>query len=915
MITSAREKNNTSRMRTYVKNKEDENWLEYEHQSIRKHIEDNPNDIMYHWSNVPENLLEDSGYINDKNRTRKRRMIARAKQRSKNNEKKKPPQEYGLDGLGFRYTEKGEIIYLPQQAKYRTSNLITGSDLGTFHIACDNIMCKHPNSKGYLYYTTKLQADVRENYELKGHIVSIKFQYETHYNPRKSDYKVKKLHKEQKEFLKILNKPWSGIGLMCLPCGYGKFEIACHFAAKYDKIIVISPLRIDTRQAFDRMTPYVPNHKTLLFDSDKDGTTDLEELENIFKASKYCISTTEKSATEILSKYNYEEDVLILVDEIHDYHEEHKIWELLNQTNATKLGMSATKTENLMNMTKELIYLPLSKAIEQKKVCDYEIYLPILDENNEFESCIPEELSNCNSIDILSKVLYLVTGMYNNGYRHCILYLPTIEDCNEYKLMLEKVFEDYYGDECLVGIITAETSSDNRKKALKTFKTDLKFTFLCSVRILDQNVDIPICDSVFITKISCSTSEVRTLQRLGRAYRLVENHPNKVAGCFLWTNSDNDLCNMLNMIKSEDPGFYKKVKRISANYSTPKQKRTTKENSHTQETKSFVKVRCVSLKERSKQKMNLLIKYFEINEKKPSRSETAEYNKHGFNLGTFWWNSMKGYNISLFEDAKKKSPNMQKAYDKHLEKKEENSKKDKKTPQDKVNNLIEYFETNENQPSQDETAEYNNKHGFNLGKFWHNLITGRNKQLFEDAKNKSPNMQKAYDKHLEKKEKQKTAEYKISVLMEYFKTNENQPLNSKKAEYNNNHDGFNLGKYWNQLTGGNNKQLFEDAKKKSPNMKKAHDKFLKKREEVIKPKEKMNSLIEYFKTNEDTPSRSETAEYNNKHGLNLGKYWSNLISGGHNKQLFEDAKKKSPNMQKACDKYLEKIEKRTHKND
>ena len=533
-------------------------------------------------------------------------------------------------------------------------------------------MNKHPNSKGYLYYTYKLQADVKEYYELKGHIIPVKFQYETHYNPRKSNYKVKKLHKEQKEFLKILNKPWTGIGLMCLPCGYGKFEIACHFAEKYDKIIVISPLIIDTLQAFERMKPYIPNHKTLLFDSDKGGTTDLEELENIFKASKYCISTTEKSATEILSKYNYEEDVLILVDEIHDYHEEHKIWELLNQTNATKLGMTATKTENLMNMTKELIYLPLSKAIEQKKVCDYEIYLPILDENNEFESCIPEELSNCNNIDILSKVLYLVTGMYNNGYRHCILYLPTIEDYDEYKLMLEKVFEDYYGDECLVGIITAETSSDNRKKALKTFKTDLKFTFLCSVRILDQNVDIPICDSVFITKISCSTSEVRTLQRLGRAYRLVENHPNKVAGCFLWTNSDNDLCNMLNMIKSEDPRFYKKVKRISANYSTPKQERTTKENTHTQETQSFVKVRCVSLKERIKQKMNSLIEYFKTNEEAPSRSKTDKHNEtHDlYDAGVFWTNLTKGHNKQQFEDARKKSPNIEKAYDKYLERRD-----------------------------------------------------------------------------------------------------------------------------------------------------------------------------------------------------------------------------------------------------
>ena len=47
MTTLAREKNNTYRMRTYVKNKEYENWLQYEHQSIAKHIEDNPADIIF----------------------------------------------------------------------------------------------------------------------------------------------------------------------------------------------------------------------------------------------------------------------------------------------------------------------------------------------------------------------------------------------------------------------------------------------------------------------------------------------------------------------------------------------------------------------------------------------------------------------------------------------------------------------------------------------------------------------------------------------------------------------------------------------------------------------------------------------------------------------------------------------------
>ena len=61
-------------------------------------------------------------------------MIARAEQRSKNSKKKKPPQEYGLDGLGYRYTENGEIIYVPLQSKYRISNLLTGSELFSYRM-------------------------------------------------------------------------------------------------------------------------------------------------------------------------------------------------------------------------------------------------------------------------------------------------------------------------------------------------------------------------------------------------------------------------------------------------------------------------------------------------------------------------------------------------------------------------------------------------------------------------------------------------------------------------------------------------------------------------------------------------------------------------------------------------------------
>ena len=67
----------------------------------------------------------------------------------------------------------------------------------------------------------------------------------------------------------------------------------------------------------------------------------------------------------------------------------------------------------------------------------------------------------------------------------------------------------------------------------------------------------------------------------------------------------------------------------------------------------------------------------------------------------------------------------------------------------------------------------------------------------------------------------------------------------------------------------------------------------------------MKILIECFKNTDFVPSRSKKDEHNIKHGFKLGVFWNNLMKG-RNKPLFEDALKKSPNMKKAHDTYLEK---------
>ena len=139
--------------------------------------------------------------------------------------------------------------------------------------------------------------------------------------------------------------------------------------------------------------------------------------------------------------------------------------------------------------------------------------------------------------------------------------------------------------------------------------------------------------------------------------------------------------------------------------------------------------------------MNILIECFKNTDFKPSTSKTDKHNEtHGFNLGMFWSNLMVGKNKQLFEDARKKSPNMQKAYDKYLERREIESKKDKKTAQQKMNILIECFKNTDFKPSSSKTDKHNETHGFNLGEFWSKLMAGKNKQLFEDARKKSPNV-------------------------------------------------------------------------------------------------------------------------------------------------------------------------------
>ena len=121
-----RERNNIARKKYYEKIKIQEEALSYEKYIINYHLT-KYNDITYHWKNIPEEWLSESGYIHNYNELRKKRLL----QQTNNN-----IGEYGLDGMTYN---KELDCYQGLQAKhYNEKNTLTANCLGTF---LSSIMC------------------------------------------------------------------------------------------------------------------------------------------------------------------------------------------------------------------------------------------------------------------------------------------------------------------------------------------------------------------------------------------------------------------------------------------------------------------------------------------------------------------------------------------------------------------------------------------------------------------------------------------------------------------------------------------------------------------------------------------------------------------------------------------------------
>ncbi len=685
----------------------------------------------WHWTNVPESILLESGYINDFNRLRLKRKESYERDGVYYN----PIQEYGLDGFAEEKCADDQVIYHGIQAKlWDPKSLLTANDLGTFQaVIWGGLRMKSSDSKGYLYHTCRLQADLL-GYILNtrgiiqqellpfddSHVKSITLPSPTEEisHVQESTYTLRGY---QEEAIKALNEEWSGVGLLNLPCGTGKTVIFSNHLRekKYKNVIIVSPLRVHAEQTLKRVKAFLPEYDQLLLDSD--GSTDVDVLNDVME-KRSVISTTFKSFVQVVRQLFVEttksdddeeedeeddeddedkeeeddeeeddeevveddhsessskesvyeslidlSDTLVIIDEAHNIvsmsDEKQEMIKIIQSFPKTLLVTATPPSamEEMIGCTTIYQY-PFRRAIDEGHICDYQVYLPMITTDEATgESSVyiekPVELASLDG-DMVQKSLYLLSGMLQTGSRRCIAYLSETKECNLFMKVLNETNQKYHYLDLSVSSITNLTSGSKRKKILEEFQKDDgrgEIKILCSIRILDEGVDIPECDSIFIGNVTESSNEIKMVQRICRANRLVDDRPNKVARCFLWADDYRKIIGSLSLLKENDIEFHKKIKAINGDYEKSGDvTRIDIVGKHNASLMEFIKIKCISYEEIWEMKRQFLFKFVDDNGMMPSQKSKDTDEKR---LGQWYNNQLKHIKSAEHDFYKKFSEN------------------------------------------------------------------------------------------------------------------------------------------------------------------------------------------------------------------------------------------------------------------
>jgi len=273
----------------------------------------------------------------------------------------------------------------------------------------------------------------------------------------------------------------------------------------------------------------------------------------------------------------------------------------------------------------------MSDAIDQNRICDYQIFVPTLHIVKETGIELIYNEANLKDYDkeLIIKARYVIKGMMEMGSRKCIIYLQNQNECREMTKIINEQCKNYFAITHSCNYIISGDLRDERKIKLKQFTDFDGYSFICSVDILNECIDIPKCDSIFIAYPS--KSKIRNIQRLCRANRKDKENPNKIANIFLWCQEyKDDLVDFISHIKEYDCKFtFSKINRLNVTNQGKTLMMPEIEAGESKELENIVVgLRCVDNFDSWMKKFEELKKYIDDNKKRPSYHSNDKYIKN-----------------------------------------------------------------------------------------------------------------------------------------------------------------------------------------------------------------------------------------------------------------------------------------------
>jgi superfamily II DNA or RNA helicase len=460
---------------------------EYEYY-VLEHIR-NKYEKVWHWKDFPEKIMYELNLIKDYDKFKKYRT------------------DIGSDLVAF----KDNKYYFIQCKNFNKDKIFIDTLAGFYFMLYEN------NLTGILYYNGNLSERLVDLSTGKIPFINLPFNNENIiFKEENATISPRNYQLEAYNKLKNLNNC-----ILSLPCSMGKTYVSSMLGKYYDNVIILSPTRALAQQNLEKFKEYLKKEYNYILIS-IDGKTKIDDINKILKP-KNIISSTYDSCDIVNLLITKLEKCYIIVDEFHNLSENNindgnnQINKLINYK-ANKLFISATPIKGFMKINENNIYTyKWVDAITNKYICNFNIYLPnITDEIIKFLEVIKNNYNDME-LKLIKKAHNLVKSMLFNGDKKCICYLTTIEKATSFNKILNLIGNTFNID------IEREQIDCNTKRLIRNeiiekFKSSTKLFILLNVHVLDEGIDIPECDSVYITQPN--NNIIKLVQRMCRANRI-----------------------------------------------------------------------------------------------------------------------------------------------------------------------------------------------------------------------------------------------------------------------------------------------------------------------------------------------------------------------------------------------------------